>query len=151
MAVVTGFIGTFGSTMAYIPGVRLLFIPPTFGQTGNYLLTTAPIPAEIDPLGAFTVTLAPTTTIRPTRDDQGRPWGYGIRAEWLNGAGIPTGFDFPDIRVYVPPGGGPIETMTSTPILPTQLWITPDGAEPAGSKRGDLIWNTTTQDIRIVL
>jgi len=151
MPVVTGHIGSFVGSVALIPHVQLFFVPPTFGQAEDFLFATADIPAVIDPSGNFTVTCATTVNLRPPTDNQGRPWGYGIRVQWLNGAGIPTGYDVPDMRVYVPVEGGDIRGMTSMPILPTQLWVNADGSEPHGSKRGDLIWNTTTDDITRII
>lgn len=144
MATVTGNVSTFGrdSSITTLPGLQLLFIPPALGVTGGYFLVTQPVPAVIatDGSGEFTVELQPLEDVRSGETVHG-PWGYSVRLQWLNGADVPIGYDVPDLLVYPPASGGPIDTMIDTPILPMQVWDADPGIIPQGARPGDLIIN----------
>jgi len=125
MAIVTGSLSHFGlaSMMPFSP--ELWFIPSSAAVTGtSFVIASKPIKAELDvSTGAFSVDLLPNVATRPATY-------YSMRITWLNGAGIPTGADFPDWQLIVPPEGGAIATLMATPWNPALVWVgetPPDG------------------------
>lgn len=125
---------------------QIVFTPSGPGVAGSSLYFSKPIVCIPDPLyGTFSQTLYYTTDLKPV------VW-YTVTILWLNGEGVPVGYDELPGRLFVPTEGGNLFDLLTVGLGgPSQLWVTTSNAEPEGSKSGDLIWNTTTDDILRIL
>lgn len=143
MSIVNGNVSTFGLNSNDLIAPEVVFTPTEPAFSGSkFLLSAKPVVAPVsgDGSGAFTANLAPSTATRP-------PTQYKVQIRSLNPVGGYIYADFLTAPVVVPPEGGDIADLAAAPLNFGMVWITDDGVEPPGSKTGDLIWNTTTDDI----
>jgi hypothetical protein len=137
MALVTGTLSNFqlGSIAAFSPTIT--FTPSGPAVLTPYLLATKPITVVPETDGTFSLDLF---------ENIGHPatW-YTIRVEWLNGAGVPTGVDFIDWKLLVPPGGGALGDLIAVPSNPAMVWTSE--TPPTDPTPGTWWFNPTTGDI----
>ena len=116
MPLVYGNLRTFGlqSLDGFFP--EIYFIPSEPAVAGSELFATKRVKAVYAAGGGFEVELQSTENATPA-------FFYRIRIEWLNGAGIATGLDLPDWKLYVPVGGGILADLVAAPSNPGQVWV----------------------------
>lgn len=138
MALVTGTLKDFGldALAAYAPTIK--FIPSGPGVNDTTLFASRVIEVVPAADGSFSVDLAPTEDVRPDR------W-YSISLGWLNGAGVPVGFDAIDWQLRVPIAGGTIPDLVNAPANPAQVWVSESA--PANPTPGTWWLNPTTGDL----
>lgn len=155
MPFVTGTLSDFG--LATIPNLSpvVVFEAESAGIDYGRVLITKPVEAIPDALGGFRVRLHSLATVEP-------PMGYRVSVKWLNGDGVPVGFDEIPGRLYVgdedvlfgdafvPDTSGAVRvwvglTPPSNPA-PGTWWLVQDpanpldpGDPPAGRKLNELL------------
>ena len=146
MPLITGTLTDFKTDLMspYSPQIEFMPSGPATNETGTFLLATKPIIVTPDADGTFSVFLFPNELSRPAT------W-YTVSIKWLHPEAGFIGQDFLPWKVSVPVAGGSIGSMIDAPLGRGMVWITSDGAEPAGSTHGDLIFNTTTDDLTRII
>lgn len=138
MAIVTGSLRTFfkSDLSGRAPFVR--FIPSRVRAQNNLVFSSAhkDVPAE-DATGYFSFDLEETV---------GGSY-YTMQLWYLDAAANYISVDYPDFKVYVPAAGGEIGDLLDTPLVAGEVWISPGGSEPPGSKSDDLLFDPTTNDL----
>lgn len=119
MAVVTGNVQSFGLQPLFSKQLRLKFTASGPASSVGRLLITDPIWVTPDAAGDFTVTLAATENLMPLR------W-YEVSAHWLNGAGVPVGYEFVNFKLFVPAAGGVLADLLDVTANPYMIWIGPE-------------------------
>ena len=138
MATVNGNLRTFfkSDLTGRAPFIR--FIPSGVRVKNNAVFAGAhkDVPVEADS-GYFSLDLEETVG-----DDY-----YTIQLWYLDSAASYISVDYPDFKLYVPAAGGEIGDLIDTPLVAGEVWISPGGSEPPGSKSGDLLFDPITNDL----
>lgn len=144
MALVTFKLNDFGIASMAPLAPRVAFIPDGPAvldtQPTDYLLASRRIQAVLDPDGeTFTVNLWPSSWTRPMVT-------YRLLIEWLNGEGVPVGYDAPSWVLHVPPEGGNLaDVVQAIPTNPYWVWIGED--PPANPTPGTWWMHPLTGDL----
>lgn len=149
---VVGSLTDFGLAPLAAFAPRVVFTPsrPAVGISGTSVLATKPIVGVVNPDGGFSVDLEPNENYVPDT------W-LTMRIEWLDPNYFgpdkgSTGVDYPQWKIRVPDSEAItfLPSLITEPITIAQIWYATNNDEPAGSKPGDLLWNTVTDDIFII-
>jgi len=118
MATYTGYLRNVGldALTGKQPKLELILSEPSF--KGANFIVTDPYPVTIATDGACTVEVAATDEMT------GDPY-YTLRATWLNGEGVPIGFDVPNIKFRTSEPGGTFEDLMGPFASPRQIWFGP--------------------------
>lgn len=117
MAIVTGGVWTpQRAPFLANKALKMIFKLSSAASNGGALVVV-PDDVEVTPdeFGQFEVDLQVTTNLL------GRPH-FEVEFQWLNGAGIPIGFENPPWKIRVPPEGGDIGLMIDAETNPDLIW-----------------------------
>lgn len=151
MAIVTGSLRTFFRKDLTGRAPFLRFIPSQVGIKQGFVFAEAhqDVTPEISS-GFFSVDMEETPPLGPDAH-------YTMQLWYLQDPNTPPGqtqnwacVDFPDVKIYVPAGGGDIGDLSNAPLRPGEVWVSPGGSEPAGSKPGDLIFDPLSDDLFVI-
>lgn len=137
MAKYTGSLNTFGFAPFSGRFPKIEMIPSNPATVAQYVLATARVPVTFLSDQDFEVDLS-SVYVSPADTY------FSMEITWLNGEGVPIGFDQPPWRFYPDGNPGPLMATIDRPLSGTEWWVGSDAGIPPSATAGDFILDPTT-------
>lgn len=142
LATITGTLADFKRGNLAERNPELVFTPsaPTTTIAGGFLLSAVPVTVIPNSSGVWSVRLEEF-------ENMNFPVHYTLQIRLLDPVAGYIFIDFPDWKIFAPIGGGPLTSIITGPVGGGLIWTVPDDEIPEGAQPGDLMLNTTTDDL----